>query len=808
MRITFLLTMCIAAVAAAEWIDFGITDRGNASLEVVEYSTTGFTVDVTLPGFSNTIESENGITFNSLGVPSMTPYAEFEGAPMLPKASFMAAIPDNPAVSISVEPLCEEVIFHGINPSPMQPIPLDSSYDPVPFTYSAEAYSHGTYPSVNAVFEPTGTIRGVNIARFNVLPFQWNAETATLTVTPRVRVTVDFGASLSFDQRLNSRFFSNTFSTLVNSDLIGSSVNNVSSGSVEAVRAYDRKEADDITAADLLIIAGDDFVDTIMDTFLEAKMEQGYLTAIVAAGSWSQTEIKAYIQNAYDNWAIPPSFILFVGDQPDLTSYYSTPTGMYSDNRYVCMDGSSDYQADIFTGRFVTPTSHYPIVEQKILKWEFDPLMDSDFWNNVLCAGYLQTTTSSSTVAERWFCFTCETVRDTYQDIYGKTVHREYVKYTSASPPYYYRNDLPSAGQQVPSDITWDGDAAGIQASINDGVFLVQHRDHGSVEGWGDPQFHTSDLAALANGEETPMVMSVNCLTGKFDEDCFAENFFRMEGGAVGVLAATEVSYSYWNDYLCYGLYASFNDEYTSPPSLYTSPTGNYLTGQALMCAKIEMQTSAPMCPYPTNRTETEWDLFHWFGDPTMDMRTDVPHSLTVNAPYNLPSGSTSALFGVTDSEGPVDGAMVCMQHESGLWVSGITSASGDVTLTFDAIGAIDDITYMVTSHNALPYEGLLNGVGVEDSYGGVVTASVGTPYPNPATSSISFPVTLEGTGTLNITVFDITGRAVETVSDGEIGAGSHTIIWDVTEVPQGVYMARTTDQNGNVSNRRIVITR
>ncbi len=807
MRITVLLMVCLAAMAAAEWIDFGTTDRGNASLEVVEYSTTGFTVEITLPGFSNLMETQNGMAFNSLSVPSMTPYAEFEGAPMLPKASFMAAIPDNPSVSVIVETLSEEITFHGINPSPMQPIPADDSYEPVPFTYSAEAYSEGTYPSVNAVFEPTGTIRGVNIGRFNILPFQWNAQTATLTVTPRVRVTVDFGASLSFDQRLNSRFFSNTFSTLVNSDLIGTPVNRVSSGSVEAVKAYNRRDADDITAADLLIIAGDDFVDTMMDTFLEAKMEQGYLTAIVAAGSWSQADIKDYIQNAYDNWAIPPSFVLFVGDQPELTSY-SASTGMYSDNRYVCMDGSSDYQADIFTGRFVTPTNNYPIVEQKILKWQFEPLMDSDFWNNVLCAGYLQATSSSSTTAERWFCFTCETVRDTYQDIYGKTVQREYTKNTSASPPYYYRSNLPSAGQEIPSDITWDGDAAGIQASINDGVFLVQHRDHGSVGGWGDPHFYIADLAGLANGEKTPMVMSVNCLTGKFDEDCFAENLFRMDGGAVGVLAATEVSYSYWNDYLCYGLYASFNDEYTSPPALYTNPTGNYLTGQALMCAKIEMETSAPMCPYPTNRAETEWDLFHWFGDPTMDMRTEIPHSITVDAPYNLPSGSTSAFFGVTDADGPVEGAMVCMQHESGLWVSGISNASGSVTLSFDAIGAIDDITYMVTAHNALPDKGVINGVAVEGTTTGVVTAFVGTPYPNPATSSISFPVTTDAAGTLNITVFDLSGRAVKTVSDGEIGAGSHTIVWDVTEIPKGVYMARTTDHNGSVTTRRIVITR
>ncbi len=807
MKHTFLISALIAGAAFAEWIDFGNTDLNHASVEVVEATETGFIIDLTIPGFNNGMTTQGGMLFNSLGVPAMTPYANHEGAPTLPKASFMAAVPLGADVTITVEPTGETIVLQGINPSPMQPIPVDNSYEPVPFTYDSRAYAQGTYPAEQAVFEETGTLRNVTMGKFTVIPFSWEAETGLLSVTSAVRVHVEFDRALTFDERLNSRFFSNAFQTLVNSSLIGEPQRVISSPSAEPVKAFNRRQADDITAAELLILAGDDFVDTMMDEFVTAKMEQGYLTALVAAGSWSQTEIKNYIQTAYDTWEIPPSFVLFVGDQPDLTSF-SAPTGMYSDNRYVCMDGSGDYQADIYTGRFVTGTSHYPIVEDKILKWQFDPLMSADFWGNALCAGFFQATSSSSTVAERWFCFTCETVRDTYQDIYGKTVQREYTKNTTAPPPYYYRNDLPSAGQMIPSDITWDGNAAGINASINGGVFLVQHRDHGSVSGWGDPSYSTSNLSGLSNGEMTPMVMSVNCLTGKFDENCFAENFFKMEGGAVGVLAATQVSYSYWNDYLCYGLYKSFNDEYTSPPALYTDPTGNYLTGQALMCAKVEMETSAPMCPYPTNRAETEWDLFHWFGDPTMDMRTEVPHTLTVSSPFSLPSGSTSAVFTVSEADGPVENAMVCMMHTSGLWVSGLTDETGTVTLAFDPIGALNDITFMVTSHNALPYQGVINGVGIGETTTGVATASVGMPYPNPASSSLNFPVSLSGPGAVEIRIFDLSGRTVDAISTDELTSGSHTLVWNASEAPAGVYMARISSPCGGTVSRRVVITR
>jgi len=338
----------------------------------------------------------------------------------------------------------------------------------------------------------------------------------------------------------------------------------------------------------------------------------------------------------------------------------------------------------------------------------------------------------------------------------------------------------------------------------------VQHRDHGGVTGWDDPAFYISDLAGLANGEKTPIIMSINCLTGKFVSDCFAENLFARDNGAVAVVAAVEVSYSYFNDYFCYGVYKSFNDQYTSPPYTYTEPGGNYMGGQALINGKLEMQAAAPFNPYGNWEmyAEDEWDLFHWFGDPTMDMRTDMPHSITVEAPYYLPSGSTSAFFNVTDADGPVEQAMVCIQHTSGLWASGITNSSGNVTLAFDAIGAISDITYMVTAHNALPNEGSFNGVGVEETSAGIVIASIGNPYPNPATTSISFPVTLDGTGCVSITVFDITGRAVEAVESGELGSGSHVIGWNVTEVPRGIYMARITAPDGSVVTSRIVITR
>ncbi len=224
------------------------------------------------------------------------------------------------------------------------------------------------------------------------------------------------------------------------------------------------------------------------------------------------------------------------------------------------------------------------------------------------------------------------------------------------------------------------------------------------------------------------------------------------------------------------------------------------------MCAKIEMETSAPMCPYPTNRAETEWDLFHWFGDPTMDMRTRRSPGTHPFQPLQPSRGSSSAVFSVSEVDGPVENALVCMLHPDGFWVSGTTDESGNVTLGFDPIGALNDITYMVTSHNSLPYQGVLNGVGIGDMTSGIATASVGNPFPNPAVETVSFPLTLDNHGSVSITVYDITGRSVHSAASGELNPGAHTLVWNVSEVPRGIYMARITDPSGVTVSRRVVV--
>ena len=102
----------------------------------------------------------------------------------------------------------------------------------------------------------------------------------------------------------------------------------------------------------------------------------------------------------------------------------------------------------------------------------------------------------------------------------------------------------------------------------------------------------------------------------------------------------------------------------------------------------------------------------------------------------------------------------------------------------------IDDIEVY-----AVPHEGVEEG-GTPSG-----PLQVDPMFPNPFTSQVSIPFTVSLAGDVSISVYDISGRQVRSLSSGELGAGSHTVSWRGTDdsggmVSSGVYfvMVRTAD--------------
>jgi len=80
-------------------------------------------------------------------------------------------------------------------------------------------------------------------------------------------------------------------------------------------------------------------------------------------------------------------------------------------------------------------------------------------------------------------------------------------------------------------------------------------------------------------------------------------------------------------------------------------------------------------------------------------------------------------------------------------------------------------------------------------------------PYPNPASSALTISYELATDGAVSLSVYDLSGRLVETLISGEQTAGRHSVNWDSSTSATGVYLIRL-EADGEAITKRAVISR
>ena len=65
--------------------------------------------------------------------------------------------------------------------------------------------------------------------------------------------------------------------------------------------------------------------------------------------------------------------------------------------------------------------------------------------------------------------------------------------------------------------------------------------------------------------------------------------------------------------------------------------------------------------------------------------------------------------------------------------------------------------------------------------------------YPNPFNAYTDITFQIPSAGEIDLSVFDISGRRVATLSRGYFGAGYHTMVFDGSDLPSGVYFCKLT---------------
>jgi len=88
---------------------------------------------------------------------------------------------------------------------------------------------------------------------------------------------------------------------------------------------------------------------------------------------------------------------------------------------------------------------------------------------------------------------------------------------------------------------------------------------------------------------------------------------------------------------------------------------------------------------------------------------------------------------------------------------------------------------------------------------------SLGSPTPNPASTVTRLALTLPGPGAARVEVFDLGGRRVCSIADGQFSGTPTDVRWNLADesgrrVPAGLYFVRATAGQGTVTRRLVVI--
>ncbi|PLW97979.1 MAG: hypothetical protein C0593_07020 [Marinilabiliales bacterium] len=637
-----------------------------------------------------------------------------EGKPNLPGVSHYFALPQGAVAHVSILSKREEVISN-IEIAPAPRIPLDTEDGPMEYNKDVKVYNKNAfYPAETvAVSEPT-VIRGVDASIVGITPFRYNPVTKELVVIRDMEIEVTFegGTGVFGDLKYRNRFWDPILNDmLLNADMLPE---------VDySKRTYGAK---DETGCEYVIITptGADFV-AWADSIKNFRNRQGILTQVFTleeVGGNTTSAIENFINDAYNNWDIPPAAALLLGDYgDDITNSVVSPiwdSYCVSDNIYADVN-NNDMPDVVFARITARNAAELELMINKFLNYEKNPPVSPDFYNHPITALGWQT--------ERWFQICSESVGGYFKNVHGKDPVRINAVYggNPNSDPWSTATNTaqvlsvfgPDGLGYIPASPGelggWSGGTATmVTNAINDGAFILQHRDHGGENGWGEPDYDNGDIQNLTNTDLT-FVFSINCLTGKYNiaGECFAEAFHRHGHGALGIIAASEVSYSFVNDTYVWGMYDNMWPDFL--PEFGATPSERGLLpafGNA--AGKYFLQQS--QWPYNTNNKEVTYNLFHHHGDAFLTLYSEVPEQLTVAHDDVMVSGAPTIDVAVED------GAFIALTVNNEIIATGISEGGvANITVPMQLPGTFIDI--VITKTNYYRYENRIQVIPPDGAY-------------------------------------------------------------------------------------------
>jgi len=515
-------------------------------------------------------------------------------------------------------------------------------------------YKDEWFPKEIIKISKPSIMRGVRFSQISLAAAQYNPALNKIRILKNIKVDLELYPSKNENSVANDR----------NS--------NIKPFSNILIEKSGRTETPSYYNGNYLLIAPDNCV-SYLQPLLRHKEKLGYktrLATLTETGS-SNTSIKNFIQNAYDNWDYPPENVILIGDVDGtivLPSYfvegYWTPWDV-TDHPYTLLEGD-DYFPDIMLGRIpVRSLTQLATVVNKIIKYESEPY-PGDWIKHALMCGVVKAS---------WHYYSA---RETKMAVRDKLLNFGYTFVDTLISPY-------EVGQTQ------------LENKINEGYSFVNYRGFGDWNYWWgepNPMFNLDNINNLTNGYKLPMITSIVCGGGNFACDDYPSAFgetWLLAGspaipkGAIGFIGPSELNTKTpFNNANDMGIYQGITQE-----NLFTC-------GEMLLRGKMELYNNFPDCHEWGDATNSDQFYFYVYGllgDPGLSIWTDTPKEVSMNFTEEMITGENYLNVGITTSELDKSGFTIAVTNSDSLITIDFTDANGEVNIPLSLEEGVYEIT-------------------------------------------------------------------------------------------------------------------
>lgn len=596
------------------------------------------------------------------------------GDPKLPVTQRLIEIPFGAEVNVQVLGYHTEeydLADYGVGQlMPMQaPVSKNDIPEEAPFVINEATYSRDEFLGQPlAQVEVLGTLRGYRLAKLVLSPVSYNP------VQNKIRVCNDIDVQLRFtgaDEALTREVKAKTRSPYF--DFIQDRLLN-------AAVSRDYPGHPDMTQYPVTyVIIADRMFDGYLEDFIRWKTQKGFKVVLAYTDEIGTTlgAIQAYIHGLYNNATVDnpaPSFILFVGDTPQIPAYIGTSSQKVTDVYYASVDG--DYFPEMYYGRFSARSvgELLPQIE-KTLYYEQYQFVDPSYLNRVnLIAGwddYWNQQIAQPTIRygmNNWF-----NEDHGYTDVY----------------PYY-----------GPSDY------AGCYQNDKISVGMINYTAHCSETVWGTPALSASNIYSMSNEGFYPLAIGNCCESSQFGYgDCVGEAWVRADKkGAVCYLGSAPSTYWYEDAWWAMGSYHITEGNMGQAPQYSQTTMGSYdamheggyvSTGGLVYCGNLAVTES---CNHGwSDAAHYYWEAYNVLGDPSLVCYHTEGVINTLSHEPVLFKGSNHFSL---EAE---PGSMVCLSKDGVQLGSGMVGDDGSLTLEVSPVNEGGFVDLVVTKPQRIP---------------------------------------------------------------------------------------------------------